>query len=72
MIIFGSGSLVTQLTQAHAIDEYRFGINPVILGSGKPMFAGLNNRLGLKLLRNKTLRSGVVLLYYAPQSPRTE
>jgi dihydrofolate reductase len=67
MIIFGSGSLVTQLTQAHAIDEYRFGINPVILGSGKPMFAGLQARLPLKLLRARTLRSGVVILYYLPQ-----
>jgi len=66
MVIFGSGSLVSAFTQSGLIDDYRIFINPVVLGSGKPMFKGLNERLKLKLLSTKRFRCGVVLLQYTP------
>lgn len=64
MVIFGSGSIVSQFTQHGLIDEYRIFVNPIVLGSGKFQFKDLNERLKLKLLSTKTFQCGVVLLYY--------
>jgi hypothetical protein len=41
-------------------------VNPVVLGSGKPLFKGINGKVGLKLLKTRMFRNGNVLLYYQP------
>jgi len=64
MVIFGSGSIVSTFAQSGLIDDYRIFVNPVVLGNGKPLFKGLNERLKLKLLSSKTFQCGVVLLHY--------
>ena len=64
--LFGSGSLVSALTQHHLIDEYRVIVNPVVLGQGRPLFEGLSDRVRLQLLRTQPFRSGNVLLVYQP------
>jgi len=64
IVIFGSGTLVNQLTQLGLIDEYRMIVNPLILGKGNPMFKGMDEKINLKLLDTKVLKSGVVILYY--------
>ena len=64
IIIFGSGTLVAQLTDAGLIDEYLFTITPVILGKGKRLFQDVD-KLGLKLLETRDFASGNVLLRYA-------
>jgi len=66
MALLGSGSIMTQLAQRGLIDEYRIMVNPVVLGSGNPMFKGIKDRLHLKLLKTRTFRNGNVLLYYQP------
>jgi len=66
IVIFGSGALVTQLTQLGLIDEYRIIINPLLLGKGNPMFKGIEDKIYLKLLKTKILDTGVVILYYEP------
>ena len=66
MVIFGSGSIVSTFMQFGLIDEYRIIVNPVVLGSGKPLFKGINEKHNLKLLKNRILGSGVVILYYQP------
>src|SRR3989454_5884321 len=66
MVIFGSGSIVSTFMQFGLIDEYRLIVNPVVLGSGKPLFKGINEKHNLKLLKNRILGSGVVILYYQP------
>src|SRR6266516_4549634 len=38
MVIFGSGTIVQQLTGKGLIDEYLFVVTPVILGAGKSLF----------------------------------
>jgi dihydrofolate reductase len=66
MAILGSGSIVSQLAQQGLIDEYRIMVNPVILGKGKTMFEGIQDKLALKLIKSRIFDNGNVLLYYEP------
>jgi dihydrofolate reductase len=66
LAIFGSSALTVSLLQMGLLDELRIMVNPVVLGSGKPLFKGIHEKLDLKLLKTKTFRSGNVLLYYQP------
>lgn len=65
MIIFGSGSIVSTLAEHGLIDEYRFVVGPVLLGSGKQAITGLSKLSKLKLVEAKPYRSGNVILHYA-------
>ena len=65
LIIFGSGSIVSELTRHGLIDEYRFAVCPVLLGSGQSLVRGVPKRLPLDLLEAKRLPSGDVILRYA-------
>jgi dihydrofolate reductase len=65
-LIFGSGSLVRDLTQQGLIDEYQLVLNPVILGSGRPLFGPLPKSVELRLLEAKPFKNGTVLLRYRP------
>lgn len=66
MMIFGSGTIVEQLTKLGLIDEYQLMVNPVILGKGKPLFENITDKINLKLVKTKTFKSGIVLLQYQP------
>jgi dihydrofolate reductase len=65
MIVFGSGSLVSQLTDRGLIDEYQFVVCPILLGSGRPLLSGVSKGLRLDLLAAKEYQSGNVVLRYA-------
>ncbi|MEO8392147.1 MAG: dihydrofolate reductase family protein [Chloroflexota bacterium] len=62
----GSPVLAQTFMELDLIDEYRFNINPVVLGVGKPFFANPARNFKLKLMASKTLQSGVVTLRYEP------
>jgi len=64
MVIYGSGSLVSRLTQSGLIDDYLIFVNPVVLGQGKPLFKDPEDRHKLKFINTKTFSNGVVLLHY--------
>jgi dihydrofolate reductase len=66
MVIFGSGSIVSQLAQAGLIDEYQIVVDPVALGQGRTMFEGIKDKLTLRLIRTRTFGNGNVLLCYVP------
>ncbi len=66
MIVFGSGSIVTLLTQHRLIDEYGIIVSPVFLGTGKPMISGAAAKLKLDLQEAKQYPSGNVKLRYVP------
>ena len=66
MALLGSGSVVSQLAQAGLIDEYQIVVNPVALGEGKTLFAGIKEKLNLKLTRTRTFANGNALLCYEP------
>lgn len=65
LIIFGSGSIVSELTRHALIDEYQFAVCPVLLGAGQPLVRDVSKRLRLDLLDAKRLPSGDVVLRYA-------
>jgi len=68
MVIFGSGTIVSQLSQEGVIDEYQIVVDPVALGKGRTMFAGLKEQLSLKLKTAQMFNNGNVLLCYEPIS----
>jgi dihydrofolate reductase len=67
IFLFGSADLASTLIEHDLIDELRLGINPVILGRGVPLFKGYDRTIVMKLLSARTLKSGVVILHYAPE-----
>jgi dihydrofolate reductase len=64
--VYGSANLSSTLMQHGLIDEYRLGLNPVVLGNGNPLFKTLPERLRLKLVEARPLKSGCVILRYQP------
>ncbi len=64
LFIFGSANLTGSLTSHGLVDEYRIGLNPLVLGGGTPMFKPSDQRMRLKLLEARPLQSGIVLLRY--------
>ena len=64
MTIFGSGSIVSQLTEHGLIDEYQFVLCPVFLGSGRPLLTGVSKNSKLELVKAKPYLSGDVLFRY--------
>jgi dihydrofolate reductase len=64
IIIWGSGSIVSQLTPEGLIDEYQLLFCPVLLGKGRTWLDGVAKRSRLDLLEAKPLPSGDVLLRY--------
>jgi len=64
--ILGSGSIVAQLAQESLVDEYQIVVIPVVLGTGRTMFEGIEEALTLKLIKTRTFGNGNVLLCYQP------
>jgi dihydrofolate reductase len=60
----GGPELAQSLTEAGLIDEYRLYLRPVVLGSGKPFFAG--PRPPLRLVGSDRMAGDVMLLRYVP------
>ena len=67
MMIFGSGSIVSQLTQHGLIDEYQCVVCPVFLGEGRRLLDGLSKSVTLELVEARKYASGDVVLRYAPR-----
>ena len=65
MMLFGSGSIVSQLTQHGLIDEYQLLVCPVLLGSGRPLMEGVSRSVKLDLLEAQKYKSGDIMLRYA-------
>jgi dihydrofolate reductase len=66
-LLLNGADIGSTFRQLDLIDEYWLIVRPVVLGSGKPLFKDIKDRLSLKLLNAKTLSMGNVLLCYEPQ-----
>ncbi len=64
MVIMGSGTIVSQLTQEGLIDEYQVVVVPVVLGKGRTMFEGVKDRLQLRRTKTRAFGNGNVFITY--------
>ena len=62
--VTGSGQLIQTLMEHDLVDEYRLWNFPVLVGSGKRLFADGTIPSGLKLADTKTSTTGVVINTY--------
>ena len=65
-LFVGGVTLPLALADLGLIDEYEFVVQPIVAGHGPTLFAGLSERLALKLVRRQEFRSGAVALRYQP------
>ncbi len=68
-ILVGGVSVPSQLIELGLVDEYRFVVGPIVAGEGTRLLEGVNlrERLQLKLVESKILKSGCVALRYLKQ-----
>ena len=64
--VHGSGDLVQTLLRHDLVDLYRLWIFPVLIGSGKRLFADGTVPAGLKLVDSLVSTTGVVIATYEP------
>jgi len=63
-IVVAGPALARSLTDLGLIDEYRLYLRPIVLGRGKPFFAG--PRPPLRLVTNDLVTENVIRLTYVP------
>ena len=64
--LYGGAGIIKTFIQLGLIDVYRVSVHPIALGSGKPLFEDLKDRIGFKLIKSNVFKSGVVQLIYEP------
>ena len=66
ILVAGSATLVQALTALGLVDEYRLMVHPVILGTGKRLFAEGSAGPDLELAESRKAGPDVLLLIYRP------
>ncbi|RKR87832.1 RibD domain-containing protein [Micromonospora pisi] len=64
--VHGSGNLMQTLLRHGLVDEYRLWIFPLVVGSGKRLFAEGTVPAGLKLVDSSVSSTGVIMTRYEP------
>jgi dihydrofolate reductase len=64
--VHGCGNLIQTLIRHNLVDVYRLWIFPLVIGSGKRLFAEGTIPSGLKLVDSKVSTTGVVIGTYEP------
>jgi len=70
ILVAGSATLVHSLTELGLVDEYRLMVHPVVLGTGKRLFAGAGP--DLELVETRKAGPDVLLLIYRPAKNATD
>jgi dihydrofolate reductase len=66
MIAWGGAAFAQSLSRLRLVDEYRLVLQPVALGDGLPLFAGLSAPFVLDLIEARAYADGSVLHIYRP------
>ena len=66
IVIYGSASVVQQITNLGLIDEYQLLVHPLLLSKGKKLFENVD-KTGMQLVSSKAFKSGVMMLTYQPK-----
>jgi dihydrofolate reductase len=69
LVILGSGHLIRSLMPRNLIDTYILLIHPLVLGSGRRLFADGGSPARFKLVDTKPTTTGVVIATYVPAEP---
>jgi dihydrofolate reductase len=64
LAVLGSGALVQALMRRDLIDEFVLTIHPLVLGTGRRLFAAGGAFAALKLVESVTTTTGVVIAVY--------
>jgi dihydrofolate reductase len=64
--IVGSGTLVRSLLREDLLDDLRFMVHPIVMGSGERLFEDGGDQKALELVDSKTFGTGVLYLTYQP------
>jgi dihydrofolate reductase len=73
ILILGSGVLVQSLMRQNLIDVYVLLIHPLVLGSGRRLFADGGAFANLRLAGSRSTSTGVVIATYEPnERPATD
>jgi dihydrofolate reductase len=62
--VHGSGNLIQTLIRNNLVDEYRLWVFPVVIGTGKRLFADGTIPAGLRLVDHKVSTTGVTIGTY--------
>jgi dihydrofolate reductase len=62
----GGSDLATSFVKYGLIDEFKFMVDPVVVGAGTQIFKGIEKRLNLELIKTHVFKNGNVLLCYRP------
>jgi dihydrofolate reductase len=66
LAVLGSAELVRSLMRHGLVDEYVLTIHPLILGTGRRLFAGDGPSIALRLVETKPTTTGVIIAVYRP------
>lgn len=69
IFLFGGGITITPFLEQDLIDEYILGLIPIVLGSGRPLFAGCPPTIPLQLT-GQYIDGGVIILRYLRRGSR--
>ncbi|HEY0735998.1 MAG TPA: dihydrofolate reductase family protein [Herpetosiphonaceae bacterium] len=69
IVVFGSGALLQSLMRDGLVDRFVLLIHPLVLGSGRRLFADDGTSAGLQLASSKTTSTGVIIATYQPADP---
>ncbi len=64
IVVHGSAQLVQTLLEHDLVDQLRLMVFPVVLGSGKRLFADTTEKKPLRLVDSRTVGEGVAILIY--------
>lgn len=64
ILCIGGSGLRSQLLNAGLVDRVKIWYVPIALGSGKPVFEGVDKPINLKLMRSYTFHNGLIRLEY--------
>lgn len=64
-LFIGGIKLAKSFMNYGLVDEYWLVVHPVMAGNGTRLFENVNEKLNLRLIKTRVLKSGVVALHYA-------
>jgi dihydrofolate reductase len=68
IVLYGHGPVGQALLEANLLDELKFWVHPVVVGSGALLFRD-GKKSELELVASETTTTGVVIVTYRPAGP---